>query len=68
MSLRGLGELPADFLNIINQFFTNIGPKLDSQIPPSFDPVSDRPQIRTLHFEPTITVENVTEYLKDSRS
>lgn len=57
--------VPSETPNIINEFFTNIGPELDSQLPMSDDPKTDKPQVRTLRFEPTITVRNVIEHLKE---
>lgn len=60
--------LPHESPDIINQFFTQIGPELDSEIPPAFNPKTTRPQVRTLSFEPTITVGNVTEILKEFKA
>lgn len=56
---------PSESPDVINQFFTGIGPELDSRLPDSFDPKTDRPQIRTLRFEPTISVRNVVEHLRE---
>lgn len=50
---------------LINNFFTSIGPRLESLVPSSHDPNTSRPQVRTLRFEPTITVALVKDYLKD---
>lgn len=57
--------LPSEAPDLINNYFTNIGPQLDSMIPDSTDPLIRRPQIRTLRFEPDISVKVVQELLTD---
>lgn len=57
--------MPNESPELINTFFTNIGPELDAKIPPSVDPCTIEPQIRTLRFEATISVNIVRDYLKE---
>lgn len=47
---------PMETSSIINEFFTNIGPELDAMISAATDPNTRRPQVRTLIFEPCISV------------
>lgn len=57
--------MPSESPDLINNYFTNIGPQLDSLIPDSTDPLTRRPQVRTLRFEPDISVKIVQELLSD---
>lgn len=60
--------LPSESPDLINNYFTNIGPQLDSLIPDAFDPLTHRPQIRTLRFELDITVNVVHEMLSELKA
>lgn len=71
-SIKGVREkstddlcLPKDSPNLINKFFTGIGPKLASQIPTSYNPATLQPQVRSLHFDPTISVNVVLDLVKE---
>lgn len=56
---------PSETATIINDFFTSIGPKLDAAIPLASDPCSRRPLVRTLLFEPCISVSMVSDLLAE---
>lgn len=54
-----------DSANLINNYFNNIGPELDLQIPPANNPHTIKHEVRSLRFEPTITVNLVAEFLSE---
>lgn len=56
---------PSEAPDLINNYFTSIGPKLDSAIPSATDPRTRKPQVRTLRFEPDISVKTVQELLSE---
>lgn len=56
-----LSEAP----DVINDFFSNVGTRLDESLPTGTDPQTRTPSVRTLRFDPFIPCSLVGEYLRD---